>query len=48
MNQGARLDQILGRVRVHPGLLQRPYLAPIYDEPELIVRNIYSTAADEV
>lgn len=41
MNEGARLDEILARVTVAPGLLEKPYLAPIYDEPEFIVRNLY-------
>lgn len=41
MNQGARLDEVLARVSVKPALLARPYLAPIYDEPEFIVRNLY-------
>jgi len=41
MNAGARLDEILARVAVDPRLLERPYLAPIYDEPEFIVRNLY-------
>lgn len=41
MNRGARLDEILGTVDLRPALLERPYLQPIYDEPEFIVRNIY-------
>jgi alkyl sulfatase BDS1-like metallo-beta-lactamase superfamily hydrolase len=41
MNSGARLDEILARVTVDPALLARPYLNPIYDEPEFIVRNLY-------
>ncbi|NVB85166.1 MAG: MBL fold metallo-hydrolase [Kofleriaceae bacterium] len=41
MNSGARLDEILARVELSPELLARPYLAPIYDEPEFIVRNLY-------
>lgn len=41
MNRGARLDEILATVDMKPALLERPYLAPIYDEPEFIVRNIY-------
>lgn len=41
MNQGLRLDAILGRVRPRQDLLARPYLSPIYDEPEFIVRNLY-------
>jgi alkyl sulfatase BDS1-like metallo-beta-lactamase superfamily hydrolase len=41
MNSGARLDEILARVTVDPALLARPYLNPIYDEPEFIIRNLY-------
>jgi glyoxylase-like metal-dependent hydrolase (beta-lactamase superfamily II) len=41
MNTGARLDEVLARVRVREELLARPYLAPIYDEPEFIIRNLY-------
>jgi alkyl sulfatase BDS1-like metallo-beta-lactamase superfamily hydrolase len=41
MNQGARLDDILQTVRAPARLLERPYLRPIYDEPEFIVRSVY-------
>jgi alkyl sulfatase BDS1-like metallo-beta-lactamase superfamily hydrolase len=41
MNQGASLDDVLGAVQPPAELLQRPYLRPIYDEPEFIVRNIW-------
>jgi len=41
MNEGGRLDDALGTVRAPPGLLERPYLRPIYDEPEFIVRNVW-------
>ncbi len=41
MNQGARLDDILHAVRVPEHLTTQPYLQPIYDEPEFIVRNIW-------
>ena len=41
MNRGLRLDEIVASVRVPDGLLSRPYLAPIYDEPEFVVRNLY-------
>ncbi len=41
MNRGARLDQILAEVCAPPELLARPYLSPVYDEPEFIVRNLY-------
>jgi glyoxylase-like metal-dependent hydrolase (beta-lactamase superfamily II) len=41
MNNGAPLDQILGAVKPPPHLVARPYLSPVYDEPEFIVRNLY-------
>ena len=41
MNAGARLDEILHTVRAPAHLLERPYLRPVYDEPEFVVRNIW-------
>ncbi|HVC71948.1 MAG TPA: alkyl sulfatase dimerization domain-containing protein [Acidimicrobiales bacterium] len=41
MNRGARLDEILHTVAAPTHLLDRPYLRPVYDEPEFIVRNIW-------
>ncbi len=41
MNAGCTLDEILHSVRVAPDLLHRPWLRPIYDEPEFVVRNIW-------
>jgi alkyl sulfatase BDS1-like metallo-beta-lactamase superfamily hydrolase len=41
MNSGARLDDIVHSVRPPAHLLERPYLQPIYDEPEFVVRNIW-------
>ncbi len=41
MNEGARLDAILDAVKAPARLLERPYLRPIYDEPEFVVRNIW-------
>ena len=41
MNQGARLDTIVNTVAVDPDRLARPYLMPIYDEPEFVIRNIW-------
>ena len=41
MNEGARLNEIVHEVKVDPAVLARPYLQPIYDEPEFIVRNIW-------
>ena len=41
LNRGTRLDEILHTVRPDPALSKRPYLAPVYDEPEFVVRNLY-------
>lgn len=41
MNAGARLDRILAEVKAPAALLARPYLSPVYDEPEFVVRNLY-------
>jgi alkyl sulfatase BDS1-like metallo-beta-lactamase superfamily hydrolase len=40
LDRGARLDAILAEVRAPAELLARPYLRPVYDEPEFIVRNL--------
>jgi alkyl sulfatase BDS1-like metallo-beta-lactamase superfamily hydrolase len=41
MNEGATLDTILQTVRAPDDLLDRPYLGPIYDEPEFVIRNVW-------
>jgi alkyl sulfatase BDS1-like metallo-beta-lactamase superfamily hydrolase len=41
MNQGCRLDTLLHEVRLPDALLARPYLRPVYDEPEFVVRNVW-------
>jgi alkyl sulfatase BDS1-like metallo-beta-lactamase superfamily hydrolase len=41
MNAGARLDEVLHSVRAPAHLLERPYLRPVYDEPEFVVRNTW-------
>jgi glyoxylase-like metal-dependent hydrolase (beta-lactamase superfamily II) len=41
MNEGARLDDVVHTVRAPEHLLARPYLQPVYDEPEFVVRNIW-------
>ena len=41
MNAGARLDDIIHQVQVPDDLLAKPYLRPVYDEPEFVVRNIW-------
>jgi len=41
MNAGAPLDEIVHTVRAPQRLLERPYLRPVYDEPEFVVRNVW-------
>ncbi|MCL4422026.1 MAG: MBL fold metallo-hydrolase [Actinobacteria bacterium] len=41
MNQGARLDEVLHTVTPPAQLMERPYLRPIYDDPEFIVHTIW-------
>jgi alkyl sulfatase BDS1-like metallo-beta-lactamase superfamily hydrolase len=41
MNLGARLNDIVHSVRIDPAVLEKPYLKPLYDEPEFVVRNIW-------
>jgi alkyl sulfatase BDS1-like metallo-beta-lactamase superfamily hydrolase len=41
MNDGGTLEDALASVRAPAELLTRPYLRPIYDEPEFVVRNIW-------
>jgi alkyl sulfatase BDS1-like metallo-beta-lactamase superfamily hydrolase len=41
MNAGARLDEVIHTVRAPAHLLEKPYLRPVYDEPEFVVRNVW-------
>ena len=41
MNEGARLDEIIHTVQAPAHLLEQALPAPIYDEPEFIVRNVW-------
>jgi alkyl sulfatase BDS1-like metallo-beta-lactamase superfamily hydrolase len=41
MNAGLALDAILQEVKPPTELADRPYLKPVYDEPEFVVRNIW-------
>ena len=41
MNAGATLDDILHTVRAPAELLERPYLRPVYDEPEFVIHNVW-------
>ena len=41
MNSGAPLDEVIHGVTAPPELVDKPYLKPVYDEPEFIVRNLW-------
>lgn len=41
MNGGATLNEIIHTVKVPAETLARPFLRPLYDEPEFVVRNIW-------
>ncbi|MBU6372871.1 MAG: MBL fold metallo-hydrolase [Alphaproteobacteria bacterium] len=41
MNEGARLSDVIHTVKVDPALLEKPWLSPLYDEPEFVVRNVW-------
>lgn len=41
MNEGATLEEVIASVTVPAHLRDKPYLQPVYDEPEFIVRNLW-------
>ena len=41
LNAGATLETVLAEVRPPARLVERPYLQPVYDEPEFVVRNVW-------
>jgi alkyl sulfatase BDS1-like metallo-beta-lactamase superfamily hydrolase len=41
MNAGETLDSIIHSVHVPAETLARPFLRPLYDEPEFVVRNVW-------
>ena len=41
MNAGTPLDDIIHSVKPPAALAEKPWLQPVYDEPEFIVRNIW-------
>ncbi len=41
MNRGLPLDEVLHAVEPPAELVSKPYLKPVYDEPEFIVRNLW-------
>ena len=41
MNTGCTLDRVLHEVKMPEHLLAKPYLQPVYDHPQFILRNIW-------
>lgn len=41
MNQGKNLDTALHEVKIPEHLLDRPYLKPVYDHPQFLIRNVW-------
>lgn len=41
MNQGKSLDEVLHSVEVPAHLADKPYLRPVYDHPQFLVRNVW-------
>lgn len=41
MNEGARLNDIIHSVKIPRASLDLPWMAPVYDEPEFVVQNIW-------
>ena len=41
MNEGAVLDDLLHNVKAPEAELAKPWLRPLYDEPEFVVRNLW-------
>ncbi len=41
MNAGAPLDRILHEVEIPQRLMEKPYLRPVYDHPQFILRNVW-------
>lgn len=41
MNDGARLDDLIHGVKLPSHYMDKPYLKPVYDEPEFIIHNIW-------
>jgi len=41
MNQGKPLDEVIHTVEVPERLREKPYLRPVYDHPQFLVRNVW-------
>jgi alkyl sulfatase BDS1-like metallo-beta-lactamase superfamily hydrolase len=41
MNRGVTLDEVIHTVRIPAHLTDKPYLQPVYDHPQFLVRNVW-------
>jgi alkyl sulfatase BDS1-like metallo-beta-lactamase superfamily hydrolase len=41
MNDGRRLDDVVANVRIPDELLARPFLRPVYDDPQFVIRSVW-------
>jgi len=41
MNNGARFDDVLHSIKLPSSFMDKPYLKPVYDEPEFILHNVW-------
>ena len=41
MNTGASLDTVLHEVQIPEDALEKPYLRPVYDHPQFLIRNVW-------
>ena len=41
MNEGSTLDEVIHAVEIPAHLRDRPYLRPVYDHPQFLVRNVW-------
>ena len=41
MNTGCTLDRVIHEVQIPAHLLEKPYLKPVYDDPQFLIRNVW-------
>ena len=41
MNRGMRLNDIVHAIELPQSLIEKPYMRPVYDEPEFVIRNVW-------
>ena len=41
MNKGKRLNEIIHSVKISDDLIKLPWLRPVYDDPEFLIRMVW-------